>query len=86
VSGAAGRRVLEVSEDVLLEWRLLIEAGRKSGHTYSQPDAMIAAIARLHALSVVTRDPIDYFEAAVPVFNPCSDPAAPDDNASIAGG
>ena len=73
------RRVLDVSEDVLLEWRLLIEAGRKSGHTYSQADSMIAAIARLHGLSVVTRDPTHYVKAAVPVLNPWIDPLPQDD-------
>jgi toxin FitB len=72
------RRILDVSEDVLLEWRLLIEDGRKDGHTYSQPDVMIAAIARLHGLTVVTRDPAHYRKAAVPVFNPWTDPVPPD--------
>lgn len=32
------RRVLEVSEDVMFKWRLLVEEGRKTGHTLSQPD------------------------------------------------
>ncbi len=38
-------RVLAVSEDVLLRWRLLLEQGRKAGHTYSQPDLILAATA-----------------------------------------
>jgi predicted nucleic acid-binding protein len=32
------QRILEVSEDVMLRWRLLVEAGRKTGHTFPQPD------------------------------------------------
>lgn len=36
-------RVLDVSEDILFKWRLLVEDGRKTGHTFSQPDLFIAA-------------------------------------------
>jgi hypothetical protein len=28
-------RVLEVTEDIMLEWRLLVEEGRKISHTFS---------------------------------------------------
>jgi predicted nucleic acid-binding protein len=63
-------RVLEVSEDVLYKWRLLVEEGRKSGHTYSQPDLFIAATALHHGLTVVSRDTREYQRADAPVFNP----------------
>jgi toxin FitB len=39
------QRVLEITEDIMLKWRLLIEDGRKVGHTFSQPDLIIAATA-----------------------------------------
>jgi predicted nucleic acid-binding protein len=65
-----GRRALPVSEDVMFKWRLLVEAGRKAGHTFSQPDLIIAAAALHHGLTVVTRDRSDYDRAGVPVFNP----------------
>jgi hypothetical protein len=32
------QRVLPLSEDVILRWRLLVEEGRKVHHNYSQPD------------------------------------------------
>jgi len=64
------RRVLPVTEDIMLRWRLLLEDGRKVGHTYSQPDLMIAATALEHALTVVTRDRGDFAKAGVPVLNP----------------
>lgn len=64
------QRVLDVSEDVMLRWRLLVEAGRKIGHTYSQPDLIIAATALHHGLTVLTRDPSDYERARVPLVNP----------------
>ncbi len=67
------RRVLEVSEDVMFKWRLLVEDGRKAGHTFSQPDLIIAATALHHGLTVVTRDTGDYKLARVPLLNPWVD-------------
>ena len=63
-------RVLEITEDILLIWRLLVEKGRKTGHTFSQADLMIAATARHHGLMVVSRDTREYEKADVPVVNP----------------
>ena len=63
-------RVLQITEDIMLRWRLLVEQGRKMGHTYSQPDLLIAATAIHHGLTVVTRDRSDYDEARVPGGNP----------------
>ena len=63
------QRVLEVSEDVMFKWRLLVEDGRKVGHTFSQPDLIIAATALQHGLTVVTRDTADYKLARVPLLN-----------------
>ena len=67
------QRVLEVSEDVMFKWRLLVEDGRKAGHTFSQPDLIIAATALHHGLTVVTRDTGDYQLARVPLLNPWVD-------------
>lgn len=63
-------RILPVTEDILLKWRLLMEDGRKAGHTYSHPDLLLAATAVQHGLTVVTRDRSDFDKARVPVFNP----------------
>jgi predicted nucleic acid-binding protein len=67
------KRVLAVSEDVMFKWRLLVEDGRKSGHTFSQPDLIIAATAQHHGLTVVSRDTKEYEAARVAVFNPWID-------------
>ena len=67
-------RVLPVSEDVMFKWRLLVEEGRKAGHTFSQPDLIIAATALHHGLTVVSRDTADYIKTRVPLFNPWVDP------------
>lgn len=66
-------RILEITEDIMLKWRLLVEEGRKVGHTFLQPDLIIAATAQHHGLTVVTRDTSEYAEARVPVFNPWTD-------------
>jgi toxin FitB len=63
-------RTLPIGDDVMLKWRLLVEDGRKSGHTYSQPDLIIAATAAHYGLTVVTRDTAEFERARVPVLNP----------------
>jgi len=69
-------RVLPVTEDVMLKWRLLVEEGRKTGHTFSQPDLIIGATALEHGLTLVSRDSADYEKARVPVINPWLSAAA----------
>jgi predicted nucleic acid-binding protein len=67
---AGERRILAITEDIMFKWRLLVEDGRKAGHTFSQPDLIIAATARHHGLTVVSRDVSDYQKARAPVLNP----------------
>jgi len=69
------QRVLAVSEDVMLKWRLLVADGRKAGHTYSQPDLIIAATALHYDLTVISRDTGNFKKARVPVLNPWRDNA-----------
>jgi predicted nucleic acid-binding protein len=64
------QRVLPVSEDIMFTWRLLVEDGRKVGHTFSQPDLIIAATALHHGLTLVSRDTGDFEKARVAVLNP----------------
>lgn len=72
-------RALPVSEEVMFKWRLLAEEGRRAGHTYSQPDLIIAATGLHYGLTIVSRDTKDFRRARVPVLNPWFDdlPAAP---------
>jgi predicted nucleic acid-binding protein len=63
-------RVLPISEDVMLKWRLPVQGGRKAGHTFPQPDLILAATALHHGLTLVSRDTADFEKARVPVFNP----------------
>ena len=64
------QRVLPITEDIMVIWRLLVEEGRKTGHTFSQPDLIIAATAAHHGLTVVTRDRSQFDKARVAVVNP----------------
>jgi toxin FitB len=64
------QRALPVSEDIMFKWRLLVEDGRKAGHTYSQPDLIIAATALHHGLTVVSRDTSDFNMARCPGAHP----------------
>ena len=64
------QRVVPITEEVMVKWRLLVEEGRKTGHTFSQPDLIIAASAAHHGMTVVTRDRSQFDKAHVPVINP----------------
>ena len=68
------QRVLSITEDIMFKWRLLVEQGRKAGHTFSQPDPILAATAQHHGLTIVSRDTGDYLKVRVAVFNPWLDP------------
>jgi toxin FitB len=63
-------RVLPINEEIMLQWRLLVEHGRTKGHTFSQPDLIIAATALHYGLTVVTGDRSDFDMANVPVLDP----------------
>ena len=63
-------RVLAATEDALLRWRLMLEVGRKKGHTFSEPDLLIAAMAAMADLILVSRDVSEFIAAGVPVFDP----------------
>lgn len=63
-------RVLPISEDVMLKWRILVNEGRKMGHTYSQPDLIIAATALCYGLSIVTRNTEDFTRTKASILNP----------------
>jgi toxin FitB len=64
------QRVLPVTEDIMFKWHLLVEDGRRTGHTFSQPDLIIGATALEHGLTMVSRDTSEYERAKVPVLNP----------------
>jgi predicted nucleic acid-binding protein len=66
-------RILPISEDVMLKWRLIVEGGRKAGYTFSQPDLIIAATGIHHGLTIVTRNTADFSKTTATLFNPWTD-------------
>ena len=63
-------RILPVSQDVMVRWRMLVEDGRRIGHTFSQPDLIIAATALQFGLTLVTRNTEDFVKTRVALINP----------------
>jgi len=60
---------------VLANGGFLVADGRKAGHTYSQPDLIIAASALHYGLTVISRDTGNFKKVRVPVLNPWRDDA-----------
>ena len=54
----------------MFKWRLLVEEGRKAGHTFSQPDLIIAATALQHGLTIVSRDTAGYAKTGAVLLDP----------------
>ena len=70
VNAFGDRRLLEIDHDVAFEWGLLRYELERTGAPHSPVDAMIAATAIKHGLTVVTRN-VRHFEAAkVAILNP----------------
>lgn len=63
-------RILEVTEEVILRWREMVDRRRQIGQAFSQPDLFIAATADLHGLSVATRNEGDFAPTGVAILNP----------------
>lgn len=63
-------RVLEINEDVMLRWRVLVDQGRKTGRTFSQPDLIIAATALEYDMTLVTRNVKDFSGLSLKIINP----------------
>ena len=63
-------RILPLTEDVFLQWRLMKATGQRKGYTYPEPDLLIAATAAHNGLTVLTRDIKPFEWAGVPVVNP----------------
>lgn len=66
-------RVIPISENIMLRWRVVLEEGRKRRHTFSEPDLIIAATALEHGLTLVTRNTADYALVRVVTYNPWLD-------------
>ncbi|GGR18285.1 type II toxin-antitoxin system VapC family toxin [Deinococcus ruber] len=63
-------RVLDIDRQVASTWAQMTAQAIQAGQTLGYADSLIAATARTHHLTVVTRNTADFLPAGVPVINP----------------
>jgi len=63
-------RTLATDEPVWRRWGAVCGAAERAGRPLPVLDALIAAVAQVHGLTVVTRNVPDFERCEVPVFNP----------------
>lgn len=62
-------RILDITHPVMTEWARMAQAARAAGHNPGTLDALIAATASAHSLTVVTRNVKDFAPLGVPTLN-----------------
>lgn len=62
--------MLDWTTAIALVWAEMVNRIKKSGYTVGMIDTMIAATAKLHGLTVATRNVDDFTRCGVPVVNP----------------
>lgn len=65
-----GGRVLPVTVDIAERWADLRSRRRAAGQPISEADALIAATAHVHGLTLWTRNTRDFDDLGIRVFNP----------------
>ena len=63
-------RILPLTENTLLRWRLMLEMCRKQGTVVAEPDLLLAATAAEHGLTVVTRGTVPFQLLGLSVLDP----------------
>jgi toxin FitB len=66
-------RTVPTDERVWRRWGSLSGAAARAGRPLPVLDALVAAVAQVHGLTVVTRNTTDFERCDVPVVNPWSD-------------
>ncbi|MGH7554907.1 MAG: type II toxin-antitoxin system VapC family toxin, partial [Longimicrobiales bacterium] len=65
-----GERVLPVDLEVARAWGVLTASSERRGHRLPVVDGLLLATARVHGLTIVTRNVDDFAGHDVPVHNP----------------
>lgn len=63
-------RILPLSSDILIDWIDLSTALAGKGKTRNPADLLLAATARIHGLTVVSRNTRDFIGTGVTVYHP----------------
>ena len=70
-----GERILPVNQTIAVTWGALQAENEKKGRPLPAIDSLLAATARVHGLTVVTRNSPDMEATGVSLFNPWNAPA-----------
>lgn len=70
LAGQFEGRILSVDADIADVWGSLTAEGERIGRPLHVVDGLLLATARVHGLTVVTRNVGDFAERGVPVLNP----------------
>jgi toxin FitB len=63
-------RIIPLTENTLLRWRVMLELCRKRGYVVAEPDLMLAATAAEHGLAIATRDTAPFRQLGLDVVDP----------------
>lgn len=66
-------QILGIDADIARLWGRLTAAAQQAGHQVGAADGLIAATARRHGLTVMTRNVRDFAPTGVELFNPWAD-------------
>jgi len=66
-------RIVPVTADVLLDWLGLMRKFSTKGRPQTAADLLIASTARVHGLTLVTRNTRDFANTGITVYNPWID-------------
>jgi toxin FitB len=66
-------RIFGIDEEIAAEWGAVVAEREAAGRPISSMDAFIAALARVHALTLVTRNTIDFRGSVPAIVNPWCD-------------
>jgi toxin FitB len=64
------RRILPIDAEIAAAWGDVVAEREQRGRPISTMDAFIAATARVHRLTLVTRNAADFEGSAAPIVNP----------------
>ena len=68
-------RILPFDQDAAVIWGKIMGNGDKTGHPKPMADAQIAAVAKRHGLTLVTRNTKDFAYMDVTLVNPWTSPS-----------